>query len=524
MSRWAKPGLDRDQLVLIETTLSDRIPEDHSVRLFWELLDTYDWGPWERRYHGRQGQPAIHPRIVAGVLLYGLTQGIRSSRKLEWACGHAVDFMWICEGRSIDHSTLCGFRRRFGDELKDLFSHLGRLAMAMGVVRLNCVAIDGTRVRANASRDRTQGAASLEADLSRLNAQIEQMLNEAEAVDQRECGDLFDETAPVISVPKELASLKDRQAKLNKALAALRTRQASGSRQKKVAVTDPEAPIVPNKTRGFDANYTPVVATDARHKYAVAETVQADAHESRALMPLLDQTQETFDQAPDVTIADSNFCTQENLASLADRPTDAYVAPRNECLEGHKAGAYVKPSIVQRPNPREPLDESLWPALPRTSRGRLTKNAFVYDPTSDGFWCPMGRRLAYRRTEKSTCDGVAYDRRVYLCSSCDGCALRPQCAGTNKTRRLRTPGPTPLHNQMAHKVHSETGRAIYRQRQWVAETPFALIKAAMGVRQFLLRGLQNVAIEWRWICTAYDLGILVRSLKHLRQKLRAAAA
>ncbi|HUW84793.1 MAG TPA: transposase [Phycisphaerae bacterium] len=118
MGYWSKPEMDRDQMVLLSTTLSERIPEDHSVRLFWELLETYDWRPWEGQYCGCQGQPAIHPRIVAGVLLYGLTQGIRSSRRLEWACGHAVDLMWLAEGRTIDHSTLCAFRRRFGGEVK----------------------------------------------------------------------------------------------------------------------------------------------------------------------------------------------------------------------------------------------------------------------------------------------------------------------------------------------------------------------------------------------------------------------
>ena len=156
MSYWAESEIARDQIALFPTTLSDRIPEDHSVRRFWELLETYDWQAWEAQYCGGHGQPAIHPRIVAGVLLYGLTQGIRSSRRLEWACGHAVDFIWLAEGRVIDHRTLCGFRTRFRRELKDLFRHLGRLAMAMGVVRLNCVALDGTRVAANNSRHGTR--------------------------------------------------------------------------------------------------------------------------------------------------------------------------------------------------------------------------------------------------------------------------------------------------------------------------------------------------------------------------------
>lgn len=251
MAYWARAPLDRDQLVLISTTLSDRVPEDHSVRLFWELLGTYDWEPWERHYCGCEGQPPIHPRIVAGVLLYGLTQGIRSSRRLEWACGHAVDFMWLAEGRVIDHSTLCAFRKTFGQELKDLFRHMGRLALAMGVVRLNCVAIDGTRIAAQSSRHGTRSADSIEAELARLDERLEAMLAEAEAVDEQERATLFGEdVAPVTSVPKELSSIQSRQAKLKKALEQLKARQASGSNQKKVAMSDPEAPIYRTRAAG----------------------------------------------------------------------------------------------------------------------------------------------------------------------------------------------------------------------------------------------------------------------------------
>jgi len=201
MGYWSKAEIDRDQMVLISTTLSDRIPEDHSVRLFWELLETYDWSGWEAQYCGCHGQPAIHPRIVAGVLLYGLTQGIGSSRRLEWACGHALDFMWLAGGRLLDHSTLCQFRVRFGGELKDLFRHLGRLALSMGVVRLNHVAIDGTRVSASSSRHGTRSVKGIEEELAYLDERLESMLAEAAQVDGREATNLFGEDAsPVTSV------------------------------------------------------------------------------------------------------------------------------------------------------------------------------------------------------------------------------------------------------------------------------------------------------------------------------------
>jgi transposase len=519
MDYWARAEIDRDQIALIPTTLSDRIPEDHSVRLFWELLSTYDWRPWEARYCGCHGQPPIPPKIMAGVLLYGLTQGIRSSRRLEWACGHAVDFMWLAEGRVIDHSTFCEFRTTFRQELKDLFRHLGRLARVMGVVRLNCVAIDGTRAAANSSRHGTRTAESIEAELAKLDERFDAMLAEAEAVDQHESATLFGEdVTPVTSVSKELASAKTRQAKLKKALEKLKTRQASGSRQKVVAISDPEAPILPNKGGGFAPNHTPVNAVDSANRFIVAETVVGDEGEAKALPPLLAETEATHGQAPDKTLADSGFCTPGNLKALADHPTDAYLAPSCERLEGKNQTRSSKLNAAHREDPRVPVPSDRHDALPRNEHNRLSKEAFLYDSQSDCYWCPMGKRLAFLRIEREHRDGEILERRVYCCSSCAGCALRPVCTDRKRNRRIRSNGKNPLREAMAEKVHSEVGREVYRQRQSVAESPFGVIKNVMGVRQFLLRGLENVRMEWRWVCTAYNLRILVRWVRRQRDR------
>ncbi len=519
MDYWARAEIDRDQIALIPTTLSDRIPEDHSVRLFWELLSTYDWRLWEARYCGCHGQPPIPPKIVAGVLLYGLTQGIRSSRRLEWACGHAVDFMWLAEGRVIDHSTLCAFRTTFRHELKDLFRHLGRLARVMGVVRLNCVAIDGTRVAANSGRHGTRRAESIESELAKLDERFDAMLAEAEAVDQRESATLFGEdVTPVTSVSKELASAKTRQAKLKKALDKLKARQASGSRQKAVAMSDPEAPILPNKGGGFAPNHTPVNAVDGANRFIVAEQVVGDEGEAKALMPLLAETAATHGQAPEKTLADSGFCTPGNLAALADHPTDAYLAPSCERLEGKNQTRSSKPNAAQREDPRVPVPCDRHDALPRNGHDRLSKEAFLYDSQADCYWCPMGKPLEFIRIEQEHRDGELLERRVYSCSSCAGCPLRPSCTDRKRNRRIRSNGKNPLREAMVEKVHSDAGGEVYRQRQWVAESPFGVIKNVMGFRQFLLRGLENVRAEWRWVCTAYNLRILVSWVRRQRDR------
>ena len=152
MDYWAKPGLDRGQALLFYPTLDESVSQQHSVRLLDEILRAQDWSAWTQEYNGRIGQPPIPPWVLAGIIVYGLMRRIRSSRQLEYACGHNLDFMWLAEGRTIDHDTLCKFRTRFKGPLKRLFKDVGRLAMRMGLIRLVEVAFDGTRVKANASR------------------------------------------------------------------------------------------------------------------------------------------------------------------------------------------------------------------------------------------------------------------------------------------------------------------------------------------------------------------------------------
>ena len=178
MEYWAKPRMARDQMVLFSPTLDDSISNDHPVRLLDEMLNGLDWSAWESEYDGQKGQSPIPPWVMAGVILYGLMRGIRSSWTLEYLCGHNVDFIWLAEGRVIDHTTLCKFRTRFRGPLKDLFRQLGKLSLQMGLIRLIEVAFDGTRVKANASRLRTWTAERLEAALKELDALFERRMAE----------------------------------------------------------------------------------------------------------------------------------------------------------------------------------------------------------------------------------------------------------------------------------------------------------------------------------------------------------
>ncbi len=517
MSGWNQAPLPRDQILLFPETLGDRIPENHTARLLGEILDGLDWSSWERHYVLVAGQPPIHPKIMAGAILYGLTQGIRSSRRLEWACGHAVDFMWLVEGRSIDHSTFCDFRTKFRRGLKDLFRQIGRVAMHMGLISLNQVALDGTRVKANSSRHATASARTLEERLRVLDEQIERMLAEADQVDQRD-KDLFGDSVSANTLPVALADVKKRQERLHQALKAAhevdarrQKRKRGSKRPAKVPVADPDSAIMPNKEGGYAPNFNPVAAVDDERGMIVDADVLNEMNEAETVIPTVERIESTFGGRPKRFLADSTFATGGNLSALAARGIEAVMPVEQTKLPDENP--------ADRADPTAPVPESDWPKLPRRAQtGKLDRVAFVYDAAKDCYYCPLGRALGFDHVKtkgRDTCEASEY--RVYKCHSCAGCGLAADClAGNSKRRMVSHDQHEAVRQEVAARMKTEPGKKAYARRAHLAETPNGVLKQVLGLRQFLLRGLDKVRTEWLWACTAFNVSKLISATRMLR--------
>jgi transposase len=537
MARWAKAAIARDQITLFSPTLDAMIAPDHPVRLFEEILAARDWSGWEAHYVLAEGQPPIHPRILAGVVLYGLSQGLRSSRRLEWACGNALDYLWLAEGRQIDHSTICKFRTQFGAQLKDLFRQLGRLAMSLGMVRLNQVSLDATKVQANSSRHATATAVTLEARLAALDQQIERMFAEAQQADQNE-QELFGTSVSPNHLPRDLADCQRRQQRLKQALVAAqrkardaRTREpkktpvpqgpeaATASvpapRAPAVPVADPQSTILPNKAGGFAPNYTPVLCCDGKLGLIVDAAVLPGQEQPDALIASLDRVQQDLGQLPQQVLADSAYGSGENLQALQERGIEGLIPLRER---GETAPA-------MRPDPRVPLSKEQLAALPQDGgTKKWDRAAFVFDAENDCYFCPLGQVLEYVGLNDK---GGGRMYRKYTCRHCAECRHRDRCVpgrGTDACRSVYRDAHEPLREQMMQRLSSIQGQAVYRRRSAVVETPFAWLKQQMGLRQFLMRGLEKVEIEWRWGCCAYNLTRMVRHLQQLRAQFAVLAA
>jgi len=521
MSYWARPPMDRNQILLFSPMLDATIDEDHPVRLFDDILSSMDWSSWEARYHGKRGLPPIHPKIVAGIILYGMSLGSRSSRGLERACTSSLDFMWLASARRIDHSTICEFRTKFSAELKDLFKQMGQLAMSMGLIRLNHVGLDGTRVLANSSRHGTRTAKTLAEKLAVLDEQIAAAFAAAEAADRQDSA-LFGDSTPN-GLPADLSDRPKRRAALAKALAsaqavdARRGQRSDGpKRPAKVPVADPDSAVMPNKDGGHAPNYTPMAAVDGQCGFIVDADVTNEATESHTTVETVDRIAETFEAPVEKFLADSAHGDGQNLADLEARGVEAYI-PMDD-------GGAANPA--RRADVRTAVAQDQWDCLPYVGKKKtrkLAKSAFVYDAASESYYCPMGRPLIYWRSGSESRRGSPVRFGIYRCVNCEDCPLSSRCRSGDGPRTVRRDRHEALGESMSKRMRSESGQEPYDKRKWIGETPFGLLKGVWRIRQFLHRGLAKVRSEWSWTCTAYNLAKLVRETASLRVRPAAIA-
>jgi transposase len=508
---WAKSPEAREQMVLFPSRLDDAIGQDHTVRLLDDILAGLDWSKWESAYDLRRGQPPIHPKVLASVILYGLLTRIRTSRALEEALQVRLDFRWLVEGRSIDHSTISEFRRKNADALKDTFVQIGLVARQMGWLPLETLAFDGTRMRSNNRRSGTRTPDRLrkmKEELAAKFAELEARVAEADARDDEVFGEQSSHT-----LSEELADVKRRRKQVDAALAELdRMEQAAETTPKRLPITDPQSRVTPNKEGGFAPNYTPLATVDVDGGLIVSADVICHTDEDKYLIPAIEDVQQQFDleTPPAEVLADGMMATGDNLAAC-----DA----RNVTLYSPLAGHNDTENPAVRDDPTQPVPVEDRDRLPKKTVNRkgkefqqLDKQAFVYDEDKDCYWCPEGKKLSYANTTSESRNGRRRIRRRYKASAeeCAACPLRDLCLqGKAKQRTINREQHESRRELHAAKMSTDEAQTKYSRRRHPGERPFAVIKHQFGARRFLLRGIAKVKQEWLWLSSAFNLHRLV---------------
>lgn len=451
----------RNQQTMLLPDFHEVINLDDLVYLVAEVTDRLDLRSLIRRYDPL-GQNAYHPRMMLGLLFFAYTQKVFSSRQIADRVCYDLRFMFLCGRLQPDFRTISDFRKNHIDLLKDYFTQIVRICRTLGMAPLRKVAIDGTKIKASASPQRTLRGNALARELAVGEAEIAAWLEMAEQIDASE--DQSPGDRPLQGLP--VKSLVELQALVKAAAEKL----AKDPSLAKINLTDPES----REIKGIGPGYNAQIAVDAEAQLIVAVEVTDAGNDSGQLLPMIKETEATTasEGLPKLVAADSGYASAEAFQGLAELPhIDAYV-----------------------PTPRQVTKE-------RDGVSPFDKEHFVLDPQTGTGTCPLGQPMKLQKTGMNR-HGQAYHQ--YIGTACGACPMRAECTRA-KYRSVVVLDAEPLLRTMEAKASSPPGRSASRMRKSTVEPVFGILKEQLGFRRFHLRGLAKVRGEFALLCSAFNL-------------------
>jgi len=437
--------IDRETGFLLPPSVDDWLPERHLARFVVEVVDRLDVSAMSRSYRGT-GSASYHPALLLGILVYGYATGVFSSRKLERATYDSVAFRFIAANDHPDHDTIATFRRRFLKEIEGLFVKVLELAREMGMLKMGTVALDGTKIHANASRHSAlsyEHAGKIEAQ---LKAEVAELLARAEAADAADVPD-------GMSIPDELARREERLAKLAEARARIEARAKERFEREK---TEHEARLAAREAKA-----------EATGKKPGGKPPQPPVEGARPT----DQINLTDEASRIMPVAGGGFEQCYNAQAVVAAGSLLVVAAQ----------------VVQAPNDKQQIEPMLdkIAALPEQLGRPETLLA------DNGYFSEANVAL---------CAAAQIDPMIALGRQSHYPSLSERFAEAPPAPEK----PTPLE-AMSHRLQTPAGKKLYALRKQTPEPVFGIIKSVMGFRQFLLRGLDNVQGEWSLVTMAWNM-------------------
>jgi transposase len=456
------------------------IEEDHPARALWELVGRLDLS----RYYagiaaveGRAGREHTDPQVLISLWLYAYSRGISSAREMAQRCEYEPAFQWLCGLEPISHRTLSGFRSSQKPALDDLFVQVVGMLSAEGLITLERVTLDGTKIKANAGGNTFRRQEKIAAHLQLAREQVRLMEEQAAEEEQM--------TRRQVAARRRAA--RQRQSRLEAAGREVERLQREKKEDRdsfvaRASSTDPEAHVMRNGEGGTVPSYNLQVVTDAAQGLIVNVEATTDAVDHHQLAPALERCAQTLGRHPGQIVADGDYTHHASVAAAESCGVDFY-------------GSW----------------QESWKPGERDAQGRSAEflaSAFPYDAERDCFTCPAGEILTHRAIQNHE-HGVRL--HVYRAprEACGNCALRRQCAPLSarpqwvrSLSRSEEPATT-----LAFKAKMATPEAqqIYAQRSRIAEFPHAWIKERCGLRQFRCRGRLKATLEAMWAALSYNL-------------------
>jgi transposase len=437
--------VDRATPFLLPPSVEDWLPKDHLARFVVDIVDQLDLSGLTRQYRGA-GSAAYHPTVMLGLLIYGYATGVYSSRRIETATHESIAFRYIAANEQPDHDSLCAFRKRFLKEIEALFVQVLCIARQMKLLKLGTIALDGTKIHANASRHSALSYGHAQKIEAQLEAEVKEMLARAEAADQ--------EPLPEgLSLPAELARREERLAAIRQAktqiearaaerdareqadyAAKMKAREEKATRTGKkpggkppsppspgvrptdqINLTDEDSRIMPATGKGFEQNYNAQAAVDTESMLVIATDIAQVATDQQQVKPMLEVLAGLPDELGRVKrlLGDNGYFSAANVERCVAVKIEPLLAAGRDAHHAHWEDRFTEPA---------PLSE-----------------------------------------------------------------------------------PASVVDRMKHRLKTRKGRKLYGLRKQTVEPVFGIIKSVLRFRQFLLRGLASVRGEWKLVTMAWNI-------------------
>lgn len=495
---------DQQQMLAIPLTLNELVPSSHPVRVVNEVINKLNIEPLLKAYHVR-GSSSYHPQMLLKVLVYGYVTNTYSSRKLAAACKESVYFMWLSSMNYPDHNTINRFRGvRLKSALRSVFEDVVKLLAGEGLLSIEEVNTDGTKIEANANKYTFVWKKSIGTNKEKMKKQLNEIWQYAQQIASQEDKmpeppdftsiDSSKVKATVDQLNEKLAGkdnidkkIKDKLKYVSKHypanIARYEQHETILKERNSYSKTDPDATFMRMKedhmkNGQLKPGYNVQISTS--NQFIVNYTIHSDTTDTNTLKAHVAQHEASFGKAPEVLIADAGYGSEENYTLLEQKQTVAFV----------KYGMFDK---EQNEN--------------HNSMHPFAANKLFYNQGEDCYICPMGQQMGFIGTSKrQTSTGFEQTVKRYQAANCANCPLNGACHKSKGNRIVEVNENLVRLKQKAYQLlNSEEGIERRKKRCFDVEPTFGNIKQNHGFRRFLLRGKEKVAIEWGLIAIAQNL-------------------
>jgi transposase len=337
MSKTFRPYLPTQDF-LLPPRLDEWLPENHLAYFVSDVVDALDLSAIESVYEKNdRGQPPYHPRMMTKILVYGYCVGVFSSRRMAKRLVEDVAFRVLAAGNQPDFRTLSDFRKLHLEALSKLFEQVLQISLNAGMIKLGRVALDGSKIKANASKHKAMSYGRMKEEQKRLRAEVKELLGKAEATDREEDGRYGRERSGE-EMPEELARRETRLKKIQQAKKALEQRAREGAGEQEESkenarpkdkdqynFTDPESRIMKGAD-GFVQAYNVQIAVEEKFQLIVGQGISQAANDKQQMEPMVQAMVEQSGQKPEELLTDSGYCSENNLEFLEKEEIEGFVA------------------------------------------------------------------------------------------------------------------------------------------------------------------------------------------------------